>query len=66
MKRNEPALFDKMRSLASDGHPQAYALRQRADELETAVVGKPSAKQILGAWARARRLWCECTGEPLI
>jgi hypothetical protein len=23
-------------------------------------------KQLLGAWARARRAWCDFTGEPLI
>lgn len=66
MKRNEPALFDKMRSLASEGHPQAEELRQRADEFEKAVAEKLSAKQIFGAWVRARRLWCDCTGESLI
>ncbi len=66
MKVDSPTLPDKMRSLASSGHPQAEALVQRADELERAVVELLSAKQILGAWARARRLWCDCTGEPLI
>ena len=66
MEHNEPALFDKMRALANEGHPRAEALRQRADEFEKAVVDKSSVRQLLGAWTRARRLWCECTGDPLI
>jgi hypothetical protein len=38
----------------------------RADELDAAC-GEPfSAKKMLGAWARARRLWCEITGDDLI
>ncbi len=43
-----------------------------ADELETkhaGFYGEPQtveAKSFLGAWARARRLWCDCTGEDLI
>jgi hypothetical protein len=28
--------------------------------------GKPTAKQVLGAWARARKAYCEYTGTPLV
>ena len=59
-----PSLSDKMRTLAKD-HPRAFELLDKASALEAAVA-QSNAKQILGAWARARRLWCECTGEPLI
>jgi hypothetical protein len=28
--------------------------------------GKPTAKQVLGAWARAKKAYCEYTGTPLV
>jgi hypothetical protein len=54
-------------SLAAD-HP----LRDLAAKFETAATGfysEPqtvSVKSFMGAWARARRAWCDYTGEPLI
>ncbi len=66
------ALWDKMRALAGAGNPRADELIAKADELETkhaGFYGEPQtveAKSFLGAWARARRLWCDCTGEDLI
>lgn len=69
---DRPALWDKMRSLADSGHGRAEELRAKADELEQKATGFYSepqtveAKSFVGAWARARRLWCDCTGEPLL
>lgn len=68
-------LMDKMRALADTGHPRAVELREKATALDEACDaitkaseehGKVAVKSMLGAWARARRLWCDCTGEPLI
>lgn len=68
-----PALTDRMRDLADAGHPRAAELCLAADELDAATVthyrgegGAESAKRMLGCWARARRLWSACSGEPLI
>jgi uncharacterized iron-regulated protein len=53
-------------------HARSAELREKAEALAKATdgfFGKPqthTAKQFLGAWARARRLWCDCTGEPLV
>ena len=66
MKRDELSLPDKMRALADQGHPRSDELRQRAMEMEKAIEQGSGAKGIVGAWARARRLWCDCTGEALI
>jgi hypothetical protein len=68
----DPALFDLMRKLADAGHPRADELREKASAFEAAATGfygdpqTVPAKSFLGAWARARRLWSECSGEPLI
>lgn len=63
-------LGDRMRALADSGHPRAEELREKAaafDAANPANAGEEwSAKRMMGAWARARRLWCDCTGEPLI
>ena len=65
-----PTLADKMRGLADTGHPRAEELRNAADKLDGAVdaaaSGPDAVKRVLGNWARARKLWCEITGEPLI
>lgn len=69
---NETDLAIKMRSLADKGHPRGPELRQLADAFDTAAVGFRSTpqtvnvKQFVGAWARARSLWCDCTGESPI
>lgn len=65
-KNGEPSLPERMRALADTGHERAAELRQKADEFEAAADYSKGAKALLGAWARARRLWCDCTGEPLI
>lgn len=56
----------------SDGLPGDHALRTRADALDAAVAGffapiqtVPVARMV-GAWARARRVWCDYTGEALL
>lgn len=62
-------LGEQMRELADGGkHPQAVELFARANDLDKAVYGRPAAdaKRLLGCWARARRLWCECTGEDIV
>lgn len=69
---DKPALWDKMRQLADQKHPRAFELRAAADGLEKAVGGFYAEPQtvgirpFMGFWARARRLWCDCSGEPLI
>lgn len=61
-----------MHALADTGHTRAAELREKADAFDVATDGNfanpptHTVKQMLGAWARARRVHCECTGEPLI
>lgn len=56
----------------ADGLPADHPLRVMAEALERAAAGRASepptvqAPDFLGAWARARRAWCDYTGEPLI
>lgn len=65
-------LSDKMRALADRDHPRATELRENARAFDVAAAGfyaEPQtvpAKSFMGAWARARRLWSECSGERLI
>ena len=65
-------LGDQMRAVADRGHLRAEELREKAREFEEATKGhfaEPqtvSTPEFMGAWARARRLYCACTGEPLI
>jgi hypothetical protein len=60
-----------MRALAN-GHERGDELRQRAEEFDTAAdgyYGEPqthTTPQFMGAYARARKLWCEITGESLV
>lgn len=67
------ALSQRMRALANNGaHPQALELLARARDLDeaTRVHGhtptESNMKKMVGAWARARRLWSNLTGESLI
>lgn len=66
MQKTGPSLTDKMRSLADQGHERAADLRRLADEMDAVSDYSKGPKALLGAWARARRLWCDCTGEPLV
>lgn len=65
-------LAQKMCALADSGHPRADELREVAAEFEKATAGFWTADQtvtvqaFMGAYARARRLWCQCSGEPLV
>lgn len=65
-------LSEKMLALAKSGHPRADELREKADAFSAAASGfyaEPQTvgvKAFMGCWARARRLYSECTGEPLI
>lgn len=67
-----PTLADKMDALAATGHAEADELQAKAASLRDAAEGfysspqRITAPQLLGAWARARKLWCKCTGEPLV
>lgn len=67
----QTSLVDKMRALA-ESHPRGAELKEKADKLEAATTGFYSepqtvdVKRFIGSWARARRLWCDITGEPLI
>jgi hypothetical protein len=66
------ALSDKMRELADLGHLRADELREKAEAFDVASSGfyaEPQTvevKPFLGTWARARKVWCECSGEALI
>lgn len=61
-----------MRALADQGHDRAEELREKAKAFDAAAAGfyaeeqTVGAKSFLGAYARARRLWCDITGEPLV
>lgn len=65
-------LSKRMLALAESGHARATELREKADAFDVATAGfyaEPQthdAKQFMGAYARARRLWCEITGESLV
>lgn len=67
-------LSDKMRALAADRPGSAKRLIEAADNLDIVVDGyfcnaehqTHTAKQFLSAYAKARLLWCEVTGEPLV
>jgi hypothetical protein len=68
-KNKEPALYEKMLELADGDKLTAdHILRQRANELKEIIEGpgEITPKRFLGRWARARKAWCEYTGEPLV
>ena len=66
-------LSEKMLARAeADKLPAAHPLRVNAAEFDTATKGFFAEPQIvpvaafMGAWARARKAWCQYTGEPLL
>lgn len=67
----QPNLRQKMVAYA-EAHelPADDPMRRLARELgravEAADSGEAQLKKFLGAWSRARRHWCEVTGDPLI
>lgn len=65
-------LGNRMRALAAAGHERAAELVEKADAFDAATAGyygEPqtcTVQNFLGCFARARRLWCDITGEPLV
>jgi len=66
-------LAEQMRARAKADHlPADHDLYTHASSLEKAYSKylsdprTPTVQSMLGAWARARRVWCEYTGFPLI
>lgn len=65
-------LSERMHTLADSGHARAAELRNKADLLDAAAKGfyadpqTHDTPQLVGAVARARRLWRDVTGEPLV
>jgi hypothetical protein len=68
----ETNLSSRMRQLADTGHERAEELREKAKAFDDATAGfygdpqTVDARKFLGCFARARRLWCDITGESLI
>ena len=67
-----PILTDRMRELAKT-HPRGPELSEAARDFDLARLAYNgtcppliTVEDFLGAWSRARMLWCECTGEPII
>jgi hypothetical protein len=65
-------LSEKMHALADSGHTRANELREKADAFDDATAGfygvpqTVTVQRFVGCFARARRLWCDVTGEPLV
>jgi hypothetical protein len=63
------ALYDEMFEIADrDKLSEDHAMRIKAAELKKAIEDKdiPTPKRLLGAWARARKAYCNYTGIPLV
>lgn len=70
---SDTELSEKMRAIADRDQLAAdHELRTKADEFDWATSGyfaetqTVTAKKFLGAWARARRAYCDYTGEELV
>ena len=63
-KQIDQTLAERMRDFASSCPEHAKELYMLASELE--IDDTSNIPRIVGIWARARRRWCEITGEPLI
>lgn len=56
----------------ADGLPADHDLRLKAQAFDEACAGfyatpqTRDVKNFVGHWARARRAWCDYTGEPLL
>lgn len=66
-------LSEKMHALADSGHPRAAELREKADAFDAATHGfmatdppTHTAKQQLGTWARASRVYSECAAPTQV
>lgn len=72
----DTTLSTKMRAwaVAHDNDDRRFVLVARADEFDHAVARRAAnpgsdveaTKKMLGAWARARKAWCDVSGEDLI
>lgn len=68
----EMALSEHLRALAMEGHPEGDTLMERAEDLDRAAIAafeQPQTVELhgfVGALIRARRAWCDATGEPLV
>lgn len=70
----ETDLSKLMRALADKGHERATELREKAEAFDVATHGFVAAvppthnvRQMVGAWARANRVYTECMGgSPVI
>lgn len=65
------ALWDRMRELHATGKELPEDWLEKAEALEKAAKAyygqeAVSPAKFLGCWARARRMWCKATGEPLV
>lgn len=66
------ALGARMRAEADAGHPRADELRTKAREFDEAAAGfyadpqTVDVRRFLGCFARARLLWRDVSGEPLV
>lgn len=66
------ALSERMHKLADEGHERADELREKGQAFDDATAGfyaEPqtvTVQKFMGCFARARRLWCDITGEPLV
>lgn len=75
------SLQDRMRDWANahPDHSRAPDIHRLAKELEEQIAAAwedeldfgadsqtRAARRVVGAWARARRAWCEVSGEPLV
>jgi hypothetical protein len=62
-------LYEEMFEIANrDKLPDDHPVRIKAAELKAVIEGEemPTPKRLLGAWARARRAYCDYTGTPLV
>lgn len=70
-KQESESLADKMERLAV-GHARSVELLEKAKAFREGVNGfyadpqTVTVQSFLGRWARARKLYCEITGSPLV
>lgn len=64
----ETALHERMQKWAADNtnDPRSGEMRSLAVNLENAISPMRSPPEVIGAWARARKFWCDVTGEDLV
>jgi hypothetical protein len=69
---DKKSLSDKMRGLAEVRKDLPPDWLETAEAFEAATIGfygEPQTidvKKFMGCWARARKMWCEATGESLV